>query len=295
MSGRLTIVIVHFNTKDYLRRCLRSMVDNRGADYRIVVVDNASDDNDFSSLKLEFPLTSFILNSDNLGFAAACNIGIRAFPASFYLLLNPDCEIQGTAVDQCLEYLEGHPEIGVLGCRVENPDGSLQLACRRRVPGPAAALYRFTGLSLLFPKSRRFGAYNMTYLDEREIAEVDSVSGSFLLFRDPVLKTGGPLDESFFLYGEDMDFCYRAKQAGWKIVFYPRARVLHHKRRSAAKNPDASLRAYYQAMEVFYRKHQGRTANALQRAAIIGGIRLLYSLQKLRGKLFGKRGAGSSV
>jgi GT2 family glycosyltransferase len=204
----LTVVTVNYNSRDYLERCVESVYrETSGPALRLVVVDNASEDRDFRSLQSAYPSLDLIQNEHNLGFATACNQGIRHRPAEFYLLLNPDCEVLDGAVDKCLAFLATRPEIGIVGCRVQNPDGSLQLACRRSIPRPSVALYRLTGLSRLFPRSPRFAAYNLSYLDERAAHEVGAVSGSFLMCRDQVVHDIGGLDEAFFLYGEDLDFC----------------------------------------------------------------------------------------
>jgi len=295
MKNRLTVVVVAHNSADYLEDCLDSLyVQTAVPNLKLVVVDNASADRSiFPALKSRFPDLSILLNSDNRGFATACNQGIRCFPASYYLLLNPDCVVLNNAVAKCLDQLESKPKIGILGCRVQNPDGSLQLACRRTIPRPSVAFYRLAGLSRLFPRSRRFGRYNYTYLDDRESHPVDAVSGSFLMFRSEVTEAIGLLDETFFLYGEDLDFCYRTMRAGWTVYYYADAAVTHYKRRSSSRDPDANNFHFYNAMKIFYRKHYGGTSSPLKNRAILLGIDSLYRLALLRNRFFGRRDVGS--
>lgn len=292
--SELTIVIVHYNTPDYLERCLQSIeAETRQVEWRVVLVDNASREQHFSPLMQRHPRLECLLNPVNLGFAAGCNRGIRHRPAPFYLLLNPDCVIQEGAIDRVFRFLQERPEAGIVGCRVNNPDGSLQLACRRSIPRPSTAFFRFSQLSRLFPRSRRLARYNLSFIDDHQTHEVEAVSGSFLMFRHQLISQIGLLDESFFLYGEDLDFCYRALQKGWKIYYYPQARIVHHKRRSSSQNVSQSTYHFYQAMELFYRKHFSARASGLEKLVVVSGIRALYLASRLRQRLTGKREVGS--
>ena len=291
---KLTVVVVNYNAQEYLEECLQSIQEEtREAGYQMVVVDNASQGPDLPPLRAKHPSLHLLLNKTNLGFATACNQGLRAHPADFYLLLNPDCRILDGAIDKSLGFLESHPQVGIVGCRVNNPDGSLQLACRRSIPRPSIALYRILKLSLLFPRSRKFARYNLSYLDDGETHEVEAVSGSFLMFRHQVLRDIGYLDESFFLYGEDLDFCYRAILEGWKVFYHPKAQIIHYKRRSSKQDTQTSAYHYYNAMEVFYRKHFARQASFLQNLLVFGGVRLLHCSSRLRQALPGKHEVGS--
>lgn len=282
--NRLTVIIVNYNSTDFLEPCLKSILDHtRLENYRIAVVDNASDDQDFSRLEQLSPRIRFILNSQNLGFATACNQGIQAFPSEYYLFLNPDCVIEESAIDRTLSFLASSPEAGIAGCRVNHPDGTLQLACRRRVPRPSTAFFRFTGLSYLFPRNQTIGAYNMTYEDLNQIHEVEAISGSFLMFRREILDDIEKMDEDFFLYGEDLDFCYRATLKGWKVFYFPHAQVVHYKRRSSSRAPRLSNYHFYKSMEIFYRKHFAFRQNRIQQWIVLGGIKLLYAGRLLKG------------
>jgi GT2 family glycosyltransferase len=291
----LTIVIVNYNSKDFLHRCLDSLFEQTALDsFGVVVVDNASEDQDFSAIEAQHPSVAVILNEQNLGFAAACNQGLRHFRADNYLLLNPDCVVGMKAVDKCIDFLHRNRSVGIVGCRVNNPDGSLQLACRRRIPRPSTAFYRFSGLSRLFPNNPRFAAYNLSHIDEGQSHEVEAVSGSFLMFRHQVYEDTGGLDERFFLYGEDLDFCYRAALGGWKVFYHAAAEVTHYKNISSRRDPKRSTYHFYEAMETFYRKHFYADAGRLERLLVPAGIRLLYATKRIKQSLFRKSEIGSN-
>src|SRR3989344_776481 len=174
-----------------------------------------------------------------------------------------------------LEYMDGHPAVGVAGCKVVKPDGKLDLACRRSFPTPASSLYRLTGLSLLFPKSR-FASYNLTYLPEDQIAEVDSVMGAFLMIRAEVIAKIGLLDESFFMYGEDIDWCFRAKASGYQVMYVPITSVVHHKGSASRRVSRRALYEFHNAMQIFYDKHYRSRYNFLVNWFVGTGIWARY-------------------
>ncbi len=288
----VSVIIVNFNSTDFLEPCLESLERETSLPHQVTVVDNASDDQDFSRLRSRYPATRFLLNDRNRGFAAACNQGIQGSEAEFYLLLNPDTEILEGAIDKTAAFLEAHPPVGIAGCRVENPDGSLQRAARRSIPRPSTAFYQFSGLARIFPASPRFGRYNLTYLNESENCEVEAVSGSFLMFRRALIESIGLLDETFFLYGEDLDFCYRSLLAGWKVYYFAGAKVLHHKGRSSSRRPSASTFHFYDAMKIFYRKHFASTSSRLKNRCVLSAIDGFYFLQLVRQWLTGEKRVG---
>ena len=291
---QLSIIIVNYNSTADLLRCLSSIRSTEEADQlQVVVVDNASADQ--SSLEKDLGSSSVVLllNQENEGFARACNRGIRHCETPFFLLLNPDVIIHHGAVGRTLDYLRTRPGTGVAGCRILNPDGSLQLACRRSIPTVRNSLYRLLGLSRLFPSSREFGAYNLTCLDDRKSQPVEAVSGSFLMFRRELIEKIGLLDEQFFLYGEDLDVCYRALQAGWLVEYYAEATVTHLKSRSSDQNAAVNTRHFYNAMKIFYTKHYAPTANPLQNGLVRAGIELAHVARRARQHLGGGRRVAS--
>lgn len=261
--ARLDIVILNYNRGDLLRACLASVFGSEtGHDLRVWVVDNASTDDSVAIARNEFPRARLIRNPRNNGFSAGNNLALRQIlgeqsnPESDYLmLLNNDTVVEPDALDQLIEYMETHPDVGAVGPKLLLLDGSLDLACRRSFPTPAVSFYRMTGLSRVFPRSPRFGRYNMTYLDPDVETEVDALVGAALVVRAGVVREVGLLDETFFMYGEDLDWCYRIKAYGWRIVYDPRAVIHHHKRAASTRRAIPSIRAFYDAMRIFHRKH----------------------------------------
>ena len=195
-------------------------------------MDNASADGSLENLKKDFynesenGLIKFITNEENKGFAHANNLALNQISSKYVLLLNSDTIVVDDCIEKCIEYMENDDTIGAVGCKVVLPDGTLDKACRRSFPDFNVSFYRMTGLSHIFPKSERFGRYNLTYLDENETYEVDCLVGAFMLLRSAAICQVGILDETFFMYGEDIDWCYRIKAAGWKIVYYGDAEII---------------------------------------------------------------------
>lgn len=253
---QLSVVIVNYNTDDYLERCLLSLQKAvEGIDAEIIVIDNASPDRRWQRIQEKFPAVRWISLPHNVGFARANNIGFSIARGEYILCLNPDTIVEDKAIRSLIEFMEKDPRIGAAGPRILNPDGSLQLACRRSFPTPFVAFTRLTGLQKLFPKSKIFGRYNLTYLDENAVAEVDSLSGACMMIRRAALRQVRGFDPNFFMYGEDIDLCYRIKKNGWKIVYVPDAQVVHFKGVSTRRSRLDQTRVFYQAMEIFTRKH----------------------------------------
>ncbi|HWQ11299.1 MAG TPA: glycosyltransferase family 2 protein [Roseiflexaceae bacterium] len=293
----LAIIIVNFHTRDLLRDCLRSLAAGAArCETTIWVVDNASTDGSAAMVRAEFPHVRLIESAYNGGFAYANNLALREVLSSqfagldsaphnsdlathtsapdYVLLLNPDTVTPPGAIDELVAYMEAHPDVGACGPKLLLADGSLDLACRRSFPTPAVSFYRMVGLAKIFPRSPRFGRYNMTYLDPDVEAEVDSVVGACMLVRGSVVREVGLLDEAYFMYGEDLDWAYRIRQYGWRIMYVPRATVHHYKRAASTQRPFPSIRAFYDAMRVFYRKHYAATTPAPINALIEAGITL---------------------
>ncbi len=294
----LGIVIASYNTCDLLRSCLRSVYASEGDfTFDVCVVDNASPDGSAGMVADEFPQVRLIVNQKNLGYPAANNQGLRRFGLRggrsahspddvprFVLLLNPDTELPPDGLDKMLGFMEEHPDAGASGPKLVRPDGTLDLACRRSFPTPEISFYRLVGLSRIFPRSRRFGQYNLTYLDPDQVAEVDSVVGAFMLVRSKAVAQAGLMDEQFFMYGEDLDWAYRIKSAGWKIYYNPAVTVLHVKRAASRHSPRAQIE-FYRAMDIFYRKHYAVQTPWWLHLLVIGAISSRLRLEKLRRSL----------
>jgi N-acetylglucosaminyl-diphospho-decaprenol L-rhamnosyltransferase len=257
----LAIVIVNYKARDLLRDCLRSVQASQGVSPDVYVVDNASDDGSVEMTREEFPGVHAISLPENIGYGAANNVGLRSAlnqvggPPRYLLLLNPDTVLPPAALAQSIAFLDEHPKSGAVGPKLIRQDGSLDKACRRGFPTPAVALYHFLFLDRLFPRSPRFARYNVTYLDQDKQAEVDSLVGAFMLLRREALDQAGLFDESFFMYGEDLDLCFRIRQHGWQIWYDPDVTVLHYKGASSKQNSSKANYEFYRAMLLFHRKH----------------------------------------
>ena len=279
----LGIVIVNWNTRDLLRDCLKSLeVGESAVQRRVIVVDNASSDDSAAMVMAEFPAVEVIANPTNGGFSQANNLGLKALGFGgasganlprYALLLNPDTVVPPDGLRQMVDRMDAAPKIAIAGPRLVMLDGKLDLACRRSFPTPEVSLWRMTGLSKLFPKSRLFGRYNMTYLDEHFETEVDCVVGAFMMVRGDAIRQVGLLDEIFWMYGEDIDWAFRIKQAGWKVLYYPRVTVLHVKRAASRQNPRTRLE-FQRASLIFYRKHYAATTPRLLHFAVLLGLLL---------------------
>lgn len=268
----LGIVIVNWNTRDYLRKCLETVFASVGDfSFRVVVVDNASSDGSAEMVREIFPQAHLIASPVNGGYPYGNNLGLRALgfrgkgdvaedAPRYALLLNPDTEVPSDALWRMVQFMDARPDVGVSGPKLILEDGRLDKACRRGFPTPAVSFYHYSGLAKLFPKSRRFGRYNMTFADPDQELEVDSVVGAYMQVRRDCIHAVGLLDETFFMYGEDLDWAYRIKQAGWKVWYYPKVVVRHVKRASSRKSQKAQFE-FWRAMLIFYRKHLRATTS----------------------------------
>jgi len=223
----VSIVIVSWNTRDILRDCLRSIFrETREVSFELFIVDNASRDGSAEMVQEEFPSVKLIVNSENRGFAAANNQAIRLASGRYVLLLNPDTIVLDAAICRCVRYADAHTDIGVVGCQVLE-DGHRIQRTSFSFPGPWNLLLIQSGLSRSFPKSRLFGRPELGWWDRDTEQDVDVISGMFMLARREAIAQVGLLDEAFFVYGEETDWCYRFAQAGWRRVFTPCAKILH--------------------------------------------------------------------
>ena len=255
--AKISIIIVNYKVPQSLCQCLRSLREADGyAEAEVIVVDNASDDGSKKLVTDEFREVKWIQLKNNIGFGKACNVGAKNATGKYLLLLNPDTLVSRNALSAAYEFVEQNPNVGLLGPKVLNGDGTLQKSCRRGFPTPQAALYHFTGLSRLFPKSRKFGHYNMTWLDPDQEGEVDAISGSFMFIKRGLFEALGGFDERFFMYGEDLDLCRRVKERGYAVWYYPAIQIIHSKGKSSAKRLLQSRVAFYQAMVLYSQKYR---------------------------------------
>ncbi len=268
----LTVVIVSHQTCSDLQRCLRSIFDSRQATrYEVWVVDNASRDGSADMVEREFPRVRLVRNADNVGFARANNQVLRHVTSEFVLLLNPDTIVGDRVFDETIALLRRTPRAGMVTCRLVKRDGTLDLACRRSFPTAWDGFARASGLARAFPRSRLFARYNLTYLDESETYEVDAVNGAFMMVRRRAMDEVGLLDEDYFMYMEDLDWCYRFRERGWTIHYHPTTTVVHLKGQSGKQSSDAMIRAFFDSMELFCRKrYSARQPRWLLSATCVG-------------------------
>jgi len=254
----ISVVIVNYNVREFLNNALISLLKAlEGYSSEIFVVDNASDDGSVELIQQRFPQVHLIANKTNVGFAKANNQALSIAKGKFLLLLNPDTLVQEDTFPKLIEFFQNNHDAGMIGCKILNSDGTLQLACRRSFPTPWTAFTKAFGLSSLFPKSKLFARYNLTYLDPDNSYEVDAISGSFMMLRKDVLEKIGGLDESFFMYGEDLDWCFRVQRSGWKVYYVPTTSIIHYKGESTKRSDIDELKVFYNAMRLFVRKHHG--------------------------------------
>ncbi|MCX6026986.1 MAG: glycosyltransferase family 2 protein [Chloroflexi bacterium] len=282
MNVELSVILVTHQSREVLADCLRSIAAHPppGA-YEILVVDNASTDGTREMLAADFPTAMVIANETNLGFAYANNQALRSAQGRYVLLLNNDSLILPGALGALVEFMESHPQAGIGGPKVLNANGTLQMQCRRSFALPWDLFCYFTGLAALFPRSRLFARYLMTYMGEDETHEADAVSGSCMLIRREVMDQIGLLDERFFAYQEDADYCFRARQACWQVHYVPAARVMHLGGMGGSRvNPYRSIYEWHRSYYLYYRKNLARRYfflfNWLYYLAM--GLKLLVSL-----------------
>lgn len=251
----LSVVIVNYNVRAYLEQCLHSVFASECSyEYEVFVVDNCSSDGSVPYLKGLYPQVHFIENAENVGFACANNEAIRRSAGRYVLLLNPDTIVTEHTFSDCLALLDSRPEVGGLGTYMLRTDGSFAFESRRGLPTPFVAFCKMSGLSKLFPYSRTFGRYYLRYLDEHEVNDIEIISGAFMMLRREALERVGLLDESFFMYGEDIDLSYRLLKGGYKNCFIP-SPILHYKGESTEKSSFRYVYTFYNAMQLFFNKH----------------------------------------
>lgn len=277
----LSIIIVNYKTQELTSNCVDSIIksNTKGLDYEIIVVDNASEDGSIEAIEKLFPQVRIIKNHENLGFSKANNVGMKAAAGDYILLLNSDTIVEFNTLKGAIEFIKDHKYIGALGCKVLLPSGKLDAACKRSFPTPANGIYHRLNLDLAFPDSTRFGAYNLTYADENKTGSVDCIMGAFMLVPQRVIDVVGMLDEDYFMYGEDVDWCYRIKKAGYQIMYYPEIRIFHHKKASGIgkRNPKV-IAAFYDSMGIFYNKHYQNKYSKFTRWSVIKGTVIMKRL-----------------
>jgi GT2 family glycosyltransferase len=253
---KLSVIIVNYNVRHFLEQALYSVLKSgSGVDMEVFVVDNNSVDNSVEMVRELFPSVKVIANKENLGFSKANNQAIRESAGEYVLLLNPDTVLQEDTLKKCCDFMDAHLDCGGLGVRMIDGKGKFLPESKRGLPTPAVALFKMTGLSAIFPKSRVFGKYHLKYLPETETHAVDVLSGAFMMLRKETLDKVGLLDEAFFMYGEDIDLSYRITLGGYLNYYFPGTTIIHYKGESTKKKSANYVKVFYNAMVLFARKH----------------------------------------
>jgi hypothetical protein len=285
----VSICIVNWNAADYLRSCLRSIVEQPWqSTWEVILVDNGSTDDSIAMVRQDFPqvYARLIVNPANLGFAAATNQALATAQGRYLLLLNNDTVVQPGAIDHLVAFADAHCAAGLVGCRLLNPDGSLQPSCRS-FPSLWIMLCRALYLDKLLPNNRWTGANYLSYWSHDTTRTVDVASGCCLLTRRSVLEQVGPLDDRFFFYFEETDWCRRAWQAGWKVYFTPEAQIIHYGGRSSSRQSAKMSVLYLDSLLKYFRKHHGRLAAVAVRLLAVLETSLRLSYWTLRSLLHG--------
>lgn len=253
---KLSIIIVNYNVKFFLEQCLRSVYNAlHNISAEVFIVDNNSVDGSCSMVKEKFKDVKLIENKQNVGFSKANNQAIRLSSGEYVLLLNPDTVVEENTFTKILQFMDSHSEAGGLGVKMIDGKGNFLPESKRALPTPKVAFYKVFGFSAIFPKSKIFGNYHLGYLDKSKINEVEVLSGAFMLLRKEALNKSGLLDETFFMYGEDIDLSYRILKAGYKNFYFPETTIIHYKGESTKKSSINYVIVFYNAMKIFAKKH----------------------------------------
>jgi GT2 family glycosyltransferase len=285
--AKLSVVIVDYNSGDYLIGCLDRLFENKAeADLEVWVVDNASSDDSIERAQKKYPQIKFILNTDNLGYGKANNQALRKIKNENILLLNPDVWIEKGTLSTMIKYMKNNPKVGAATCKVFQGDGKIDWATHRGFPTPIASMLYFLGIKRL---------YHLTGRSLMRVHEVDAISGCFFMTRKSVLEISGLFDEDYFMYAEDIDLCFRIKKLGFKIMYVPLTKVIHHKGISTGLKKHSqgvssatietkrrSLNAFYSTMKIFYKKHYASKKTFLLDYLIYKAIDFKWWLAKQR-------------
>lgn len=283
----LSIVIVNYRTYELTRDTINSVLKySYPFSLEIIVVDNASGDDSLARLKDCFKdKVRVIASGENRGFAAGNNQALKDIDSDYALLLNSDTVVWENTLQDIYEYMENNPDVGACGCRVRLENGELDKACKRTFPNVKNSFFRLFHI----PNRSKDDNYNLTDLPDDEVYEIDCLTGAFMFIRKAALDEAGLLDETFFMYGEDIDLCYRIKQAGWKIVYYGKSSITHLKGASSKKQKSKLIYEFYRAMYVYYKKHHAGESSFIVNIVVYIGIAVLCIL-KLFLNLFKKKG-----
>ena len=282
----LSVVIVNYQTFELTKNTINSIFEyDYPFELEVIVVDNASSDDSMSRLQDYFgDRVRFIASAKNNGFAAGNNQALRVVEARYVLLLNSDTIVWENTLESIYDYMEDHKDVGACGCRVLLENGELDKACKRSFPNVKNSFFRLFHI----PTNSADDNYNLDNLPDDEIYEIDCLTGAFMFMRKEALDTAGLLDETFFMYGEDIDLCYRIKNSGWKIIYYGESKITHLKGASSKKQKSKLIYEFYRAMYIYYKKHHAEESSFIVNIVVYIGIAVLCIL-KLFLNLFKKK------
>jgi len=277
----LSVIIISYNEKDLLRNCLRSVLASKtNYKFEVIVTDSGSQDDTVEMMNEEFSTVKLLDNKTNLGFSKGNNVAIKQTNGRLILLLNADTTVKDDALDLSIQYMDQHPEVGAMGGKVLLPDGRIDPSCRRNFPNPVNSFLRLFGL-------KKFSDYNINTPIDQEV-EVEAIMGAYFLTRKDVIDKIGLLDEEFFMYGEDLDWCWRIKESGYKIMYYPKAEIVHYKYGASQTNKTQTIKWAHDSMKIFYRKHYAQKNPWFLNQLIYLGITLRKNLVLLK-NIFGNK------
>lgn len=273
----LSVVIVNYQTFELTKNTINSILENDYPfSYEIFVVDNASSDDSLAKLQEYFnDKVKFIASKENNGFAAGNNQALRQAGGKYQLLLNSDTIVCKNTLEEIYSYMESHGDVGACGCRVLLENGELDKACKRSFPNVKNSFFRLFHI----PTKSKDDNYNLTDLPDDGVYEIDCLTGAFMFMRKEALDQVGLLDETFFMYGEDIDLCYRIKHGGWKIIYYGKSKITHLKGASSKKQKSKLLYEFYRAMYIYYKKHHAHQSFFLVNWMVYLGIGILCCLK----------------
>ncbi len=287
---QLSVIIINYNVKFFLEQCLCSVIKAcKHIEAEIIVVDNNSSDNSKEFLQPKFPHINFIWNSANIGFARANNLALAQAKGKYILFLNPDTIVPEDCFTNHLQFFESHPEAGASGIRMIDGTGKFLNESKRSFPSPLTSLYKLSGLAKLFPHSKTFARYYAGHLSENENHQVDVLAGAYMMIPKKILDTTGSFDETFFMYGEDIDLSYRIQKAGYKNYYFAESTIIHFKGESTKKGSLNYVKMFYSAMSLFVKKHYSGSRAGIFNALIQTGI-FLRAVLSVIGKFIQKIG-----
>ena len=282
---KLSVIIVNWNTRDLTLQSLRTFYEHAPAcEFEVILIDNDSSDDSVKKIKEQFPQVTLVENDDNLGFGKANNQGMRMARGEYIFLLNSDVIVLEGGVQRLVDYLDQHKDVTMVGPRLLNEDRTFQLACRRGLPNPMNSFMYLFGLSKIV-KSKGASSYKKEHDDPNVTEPVDAISGAAMMFRRIVFEKTGGFDETFFMYGEDLDLCKQVQDNGWKTVYVADAQIVHLGGGSSAKRRTKSLINFYESMWIYYKKHFEAQHNMLLRSIIWLGIKVKMGVALFRNSL----------